>query len=69
MSDIKAGDTVKLKSGGVIMTVESVSDDEAYCVWQDGAKSVSHTYNLVVLQKYVPSSVTAVVASRGPRRL
>lgn len=35
MSEIKAGDVVKLKSGGVSMTVEKIRRDngKAMCVW------------------------------------
>ena len=60
MADITAGDTVKLKSGGVVMTVEWVEDGSAHCVWQEGAKAMSHTYNVVVLQKHNPASGPAM---------
>lgn len=50
--EIKAGDTVQLKSGGPIMTVDSVEDGRAYCQWFD-SKSEPHGdyYALVVLKK------------------
>ena len=52
MSDIKVGDTVMLKSGGVAMTVQSIEDGVAWCVWQNAAKHVEQQYELVVLKKY-----------------
>ena len=33
--EIKAGDTVELQSGGRTMSVESVSEGVASCVWHD----------------------------------
>lgn len=42
----KPGDTVRVKSGGPIMTVEEVEDhDRVFCTWMDTIKkagSVSH---------------------------
>jgi uncharacterized protein YodC (DUF2158 family) len=29
----KPGDTVKLKSGGPLMTIQSITGDEAWCEW------------------------------------
>ncbi|MGF6524781.1 DUF2158 domain-containing protein [Variovorax sp. PvP013] len=54
MSDIKAGDEVVLKSGGVAMTVAWVEDENALCVWQDKANHKEQVYPVVVLKKYEP---------------
>ena len=53
MSEIKAGDTVQLKSGGQIMTVETMMKDgsRAICVWFQGSTKQSATFALVALQK------------------
>ena len=59
MSDIKAGSVVKLKSGGVAMSVASVEDGEAYCQWQDGAKALSEKYMLAVLELFDPHAAAA----------
>ena len=31
--NFKSGDTVQLKSGGLIMTIEDIDGDSANCVW------------------------------------
>lgn len=35
------GAVVQLKSGGPLMTISWVEDNEAYCEWFDGKKPVS----------------------------
>ena len=66
MSDIQAGDTVKLKSGGELMTVEWVEDGQASCVWHDGKKPMREGYALVVLEKFdLKGDAAAFRATRG----
>jgi uncharacterized protein YodC (DUF2158 family) len=59
MSDIKAGDVVKLKSGGVAMTVAWIEDGSAYCQWQDGSKAVGENYQVIVLEAFDPHAGAA----------
>ncbi|WP_156520993.1 YodC family protein [Magnetospirillum moscoviense] len=49
MDDIKAGDTVRLKSGGPDMTVKWVEEGEAYCEWFDKSEVKGHTFTLAQL--------------------
>lgn len=56
MEDIRAGDTVQLKSGGEFMTVESIDEYGASCVWFDNKKVERHTFEVVVLKKAAPGS-------------
>lgn len=47
---IDVGSTVRLKSGGHLMTVEAMSADQAVCVWVDDRKQVQHaTFKLPTL--------------------
>jgi uncharacterized protein YodC (DUF2158 family) len=45
-----AGDTVQLKSGGEIMTIEEIDDDSATCIWFDNKKVERHTFLLITLK-------------------
>lgn len=45
-----AGDTVQLKSGGEIMTIEEIDDNSATCVWFDNKKVERHTFLLITLK-------------------
>ena len=66
MANIAAGDTVKLKSGGEVMTVEGVDDGTAFCVWHDGKKPMRENYSVVALEKYdTKADAAAFRASRG----
>ena len=57
MAEIKKGNVVGLKSGGVSMTVESVGDyspagpdDGAACVWHDGNKVMRDVFDCAALR-------------------
>ena len=50
-SPIKIGDTVRLKSGGPIMTVFAIEGGDAYCEWFSGDKSTKGRFNLLTLEK------------------
>ena len=60
MSEFKKGDTVMLKSGGPIMTIEHLGnysysggpEDGAKCVWFEGAKPQDKVFDSAVLMKY-----------------
>lgn len=58
--DFKPGDQVQIKSGGPAMTVESVEDEEVYCVWSDNIKGKQEIrrdkFVAVVLDRCEPSS-------------
>lgn len=45
----KAGDIVKLKSGGPIMTIAWIEDTEAYCEWFDEKKVEGRRFLLTSL--------------------
>ena len=50
--DFSAGDTVMLKSGGEVMTVEEIADGQAWCVWHNGKKVERDSFPVIVLTKY-----------------
>jgi uncharacterized protein YodC (DUF2158 family) len=50
---LKIGDTVRLKSGGELMTVEGLDTTDqnfVHCVWHDNKKSVRDTYHKDTLE-------------------
>jgi uncharacterized protein YodC (DUF2158 family) len=47
------GDLVRLKSGGPMMTVSAVKDDEVECIWtDDSGRPNDATFSTYVLQKF-----------------
>jgi uncharacterized protein YodC (DUF2158 family) len=45
------GDTVRLKSGSELMTIEEISSNEATCVWMDKNKEIKReTFKLITLE-------------------
>ena len=45
----KVGDVVVLKSGGPRMTVESVANEVAHCVWFEKTKKHEGNFNVALL--------------------
>ena len=56
MSEFNPGDQVMLKSGGPVMTVESVAGGTVTCMWFEGKspsqRVVSYSFPEIVLEKY-----------------
>lgn len=64
--ELKAGDTVRVKSGGADMTITNIADDygtlTAWCVWHDGKKKMEDTFpvvSLVKVEERKPKTTTA----------
>ena len=62
---IKVGSTVKLKSGGPLMTVTSISDERVMCMWFadekfDVAESDFHIKSLVEMSDELQDEITKV---------
>lgn len=51
MMELKAGDTVCLKSGGPIMTVESARGEYIDCIFFHGGEMYKKTLDVAVLDK------------------
>ena len=48
--EIKRGDTVQLRSGGPIMTVENIERDKVNCVWFNNKEELQYDiFNIVLL--------------------
>ena len=47
---MNVGDTVRLKSGGPVMTVNSVDQGTAYCVWMKDATPMSDSFSIAALE-------------------
>jgi uncharacterized protein YodC (DUF2158 family) len=59
-SDIQSGDTVVLKSGGPVMSVQARSQNLAYCSWFDGGILHHGTFAVDALQ---PDAVAPAAAA------
>jgi len=51
MDSFSAGDTVKLKSGGEMMTIKWIENGEAYCEWFEKSEVKGHKFSLVQFVK------------------
>jgi uncharacterized protein YodC (DUF2158 family) len=51
MINIEEGDVVRLKSGGPVMTVNSVSDGYARCSWFNGDKLERESFVIESLER------------------
>jgi uncharacterized protein YodC (DUF2158 family) len=50
---LKRGDLVRLRSGGILMTVASVKGDQVDCFWTDlNDEPNAETFPIAVLQKF-----------------
>ena len=47
---MKVGDVVRVKSGGIRMTIEEIGQGYADCVWMDGANAVRGSFSLETLE-------------------
>lgn len=61
MADFKIGDTVVLKSGSPIMTVEKVKDASISCIWFDGTKKLDGSFPPDTLEIYNPDDEPLVM--------
>lgn len=55
MADFKKGDTVRLKSGSPLMTIEHIGEfagmkEGARCVWFEGSQRQSEVFDTAVLK-------------------
>lgn len=60
MKKFKAGDVVKLPSGGPKMTVTSSGEGNAYCCWFDGNTICLHAFAEDALVKCEPEAGTQI---------
>ncbi|NLR73369.1 DUF2158 domain-containing protein [Novosphingobium sp. ERN07] len=50
--EFSVGDTVQLKSGGEVMTVEGVSAGQVDCVWFNAKKVERSTFDVRTLESF-----------------
>ncbi|RZN31553.1 DUF2158 domain-containing protein [Bradyrhizobium sp. Leo121] len=51
--EFRPGDLVRLRSGGSLMTVDTVKDDQVDCFWTDGSGQTNNaTFPVQVLRKF-----------------
>ena len=64
----KVGDVVKLKSGGPIMTVAEVTEDEhrvqVHCTWFNKNEPLDKTFEEGLLKQYDSSSIGSIGITR-----
>lgn len=53
-NQFKAGDVVRLNSGGPIMTIQEVEGDQVFCVWFDKTKQMHGRFPAVTIKLYTP---------------
>ena len=59
---MNAGDTVRLKSGGPVMTVDWVGEDKARCVWMKDETPMTHKFSIAALEAAKPPAPFATMA-------
>lgn len=66
MTPIKPGDEVRLKSGGPMMTVSAVEEDEAVCHWFEGKLQKFSRFNTIILisKADIPARSVQVIKPR-----
>lgn len=63
------GDTVKLKSGGPMMTVAEIEGEEVVCLWFEKSQQFKQRFPAATLRVSEPSTGgTTVVPIRRPSR-
>jgi uncharacterized protein YodC (DUF2158 family) len=67
MTLIKPGDEVRLKSGGPMMTVSAVEEDEAVCHWFESKLQKVSRFSIIILISKADIPTRTVQAIR-PRR-
>ena len=59
---MNVGDIVRLKSGGPVMTVDSVAQGTARCVWMKDETPMKHRFSIAALEAAKPTDPFATVA-------
>ncbi|GAB3585675.1 YodC family protein [Hymenobacter daeguensis] len=68
MIPFNVGDTVKLKSGGPMMTVAELEGDDVVCVWFEKSQQHKQRFPAATLRKSEPSTGTTIQPIRRPDR-